>query len=108
MKKFLLVVLVFLVFLLLTGAVLHYGRQPEPFIATSVSASLLQPGPLKVKQYETVFIDRSRPTDANGDYAGAPERRLEGAVWHPSTKAHGPVPTTCESLSFIPRAATEC
>jgi fermentation-respiration switch protein FrsA (DUF1100 family) len=30
------------------------------------------------------FVDRSRPTDANGSYAGAPERTLVTTVWYPT------------------------
>jgi predicted dienelactone hydrolase len=39
-----------------------------------------------VASAERVFVDASRPTDANGGFAGAPERRLEATLWYPAGK----------------------
>jgi predicted dienelactone hydrolase len=100
MKKFFVVVLVVVFLLLLSGAVLHYGRQPEPFPVGSNSEMLLQPGPMQVRQQEETFVDASRPTDANGDYAGAPERVLEGMIWSPVSNEQGPYPLIVYSHGF--------
>ena len=75
MKKFLLIVLTVVLLLLISGAVLHKGRQPDPFPINSQSAAMLQPGPLEVLKHPATFIDDSRPTEPNGDYEGDPTRR---------------------------------
>ena len=54
------------------------GNKPEPFPEGSQSALWLETGPYTVASFEAAFVDSSRPTDANGDYAGAPERTLDG------------------------------
>ncbi|NND67453.1 MAG: hypothetical protein HKN19_07700 [Halioglobus sp.] len=82
------------------SAVLANGRQAEPFPAGSVSESRLQPGGLTVLQYAATFVDDSRPTAANGDYAGDSSRRLEGQVWHPADNAGGPYPLIVYSHGF--------
>ena len=100
MKKVLLVLVVALALLLISGAVLVTGNQAAPFPDGSESAAWLQPGPYKVHSYEEAFIDNSRPTMANGDYAGDSSRRLEGRVWHPSTTEAGPRPLVVYSHGF--------
>ena len=84
----------------LSAAVLHNGRQPEPFPAGSQSAERLQPGPLTVQSHAVTFIDSSRPTAANGDFAGAVERRLEGMLWYPAERAGAPYPLIVYSHGF--------
>ena len=59
------------------------GHQPEPFPEASVSAARLAPGPFEVGLFEEQFVDRNRPTQANGDYAGADRRSLPTSVWYP-------------------------
>jgi predicted dienelactone hydrolase len=100
MKKIVWIVLTPLLVLLVVGLILHFGRQPQPFPEGSKSAALLQPGPMPISDYAVHLIDRSRPTDANGNYAGAPERDLEGMVWYPSSKAEGPYPLIVYSHGF--------
>ncbi len=51
--------------------------------AGSESAERLAPGPHDVSSDEFRFVDESRPTSANGDFAGAPSRTLEVTVWVP-------------------------
>lgn len=79
---------------------LAIGWQPEPFEPGSVSAARLQPGPLPVQEFETVFEDRSRPTAANGDYAGADSRRLQAIVWYPDAQETAPYPLLVYSHGF--------
>jgi predicted dienelactone hydrolase len=100
MKKFLLVVLVIVLLLAVSGAVIQNGRQPEAFPEGSRSAALLQPGPMAIHMHEEVFIDDSRPTQANGDYAGDSVRRLDGKVWHPASNVDGPYPLIVYSHGF--------
>ncbi len=100
MKKFLSVVLVIVLLFLATCAVLKTGKRPEPFPEGSKSEAMLQPGPMEVQEYEETFIDESRPTNANGDYAGDTVRRLVGKVWHPASNAQGPYPLVVYSHGF--------
>jgi dienelactone hydrolase len=60
----------------------------------------LAPGPLPVASADRTFVDRSRPTDANGEFAGAPERTLEGTLWYPEGAA-GAHPLLVYSHGFM-------
>ncbi|MEH6584667.1 MAG: hypothetical protein V7754_22255 [Halioglobus sp.] len=100
MKKFMWAVLVVVLLLAVSCGVLQSGKQPEPFPAGSRSETQLQPGPLAIHKHEETFIDDSRPTDANGDYAGDPARRMEGVVWHPASDAQAPYPLIVYSHGF--------
>ena len=97
MKKILIVVLVLI---LGSCAVLNLGRQPEPFASGSDSEQRLQPGPYEVVSRKESFVDSSRPTQANGDYAGDDKRTLEGRVWHPADAEGGPYPLIVYSHGF--------
>lgn len=66
------------------AAALKFGWQPQPFPAGSASAARLQDGPLEVQSYPVHFEDSSRPTQANGDFAGTSSRLLKGRVWLPA------------------------
>lgn len=92
-----------LVILGASAAFLALGKQPEPLAEGSVSAGLLQPGALPVASYDEVFVDRSRPTNANKDFPGAPERTLEGTVWYPDSRAQAPYPLIVYSHGFTSR-----
>jgi dienelactone hydrolase len=64
--------------------------------ATALATSAVAAQPAKevvVKRVTLTLVDESRPTPANGDYAGAPDRTLETVVSFPkgTTKKH-PVP----------------
>lgn len=100
MKQFLWWVSLFVAFLAAFGAVLHYGKQAEPFPPGSQSEALLQPGPMSVQKYAEIFIDDSRPTGANGDYSGAAARHLNGMVWHPTSDSNAPYPLVIYSHGF--------
>jgi predicted dienelactone hydrolase len=83
---------------LLAGA--YYARAPEPPPAGSESARRLAPGPLAVGSVDRTFVDRSRPTAKNGDFAGAPERTLEATLWYPEGAA-GRLPLLVYSHGFM-------
>jgi dienelactone hydrolase len=76
------------------------GHQPEPFPEASVSSVRLAPGPFAVGLYEEVFVDPDRPTQANGDYAGADRRSLPTSVWYPRGGAGGARPLLLFSHGF--------
>jgi predicted dienelactone hydrolase len=85
---------------LLAGAFfMKAARGPD---AGSESARRLAPGPHLVASLERVFVDRSRPTAANGDFAGAPERTLTATLWYPDA-APGPHPLLVYSHGFMSR-----
>ena len=76
------------------------ARAPEPPAAGSESARRLAPGPLAVGSSDHVFVDASRPTDPNGDFPGAPERRLDATLWYPADEP-GPHPFLVYSHGFM-------
>lgn len=100
MKWFFLSILGLAGFLFVAGVVLTNGKQPEPFPASSESAARVQSGTLSTTSYATSFADSSRPTNANGDYPGAANRELHGAVWHPLDKQGAPYPLIVYSHGF--------
>ncbi|KGE03065.1 alpha/beta hydrolase family protein [Pseudohaliea rubra] len=71
---------------------------PAPLPAASDSARRLAGGPLPVARLPLELTDRSRPTDANGDFPGAPARQLEGHLWYPTEG--GPYPLLIYSHGF--------
>ena len=73
-------------------------NNPEPLPAASESARRLADGPLPVARLPLALADRSRPTDANGDFPGAPARQLEGHLWYPTEG--GPYPLLVYSHGF--------
>ncbi|MEQ8265152.1 hypothetical protein [Pseudohaliea sp.] len=73
-------------------------NNPEPLPAASESARRLADGPLPVARLPLELADRSRPTDANGDFPGAPARQLEGHLWYPTEG--GPYPLLVYSHGF--------
>ena len=80
--------------------VLATGKQPEPFVPGTESAARLQPGPLTVVKVERDYVDVSRRTDANGDYPGAADRRLETTLWYPQNRESAPYPLLVYSHGF--------
>jgi dienelactone hydrolase len=76
------------------------ARAPRPPPAGSESARRLEPGPLAVGSADRRFVDPSRRTDANGDFAGAPDRTLEATLWYPAGQA-GPHPLVVYSHGFM-------
>ena len=100
MKKFLWFLVVLVAVVAGSGAFLLWGKQPAPFPQGSESAARLNPGPFEVHSHEELFIDTSRNTSANGDFAGSSGRRLEATVWHPASSAQGPYPLIVYSHGF--------
>ena len=76
------------------------AKAPEPPPVGSESARRLAPGPLPVASADRSVVDASRPTAANGDFPGAPERRLEATLWYPAG-AGGPHPLLVYSHGFM-------
>src|SRR5512146_1948896 len=82
--------------------VAYRASAPVPPPAGSESARLLGPGPLPVASVDRTFVDRSRATSANGDFAGATERTLEATLWFPRGAA-GRHPLLVYSHGFMSR-----
>ncbi len=74
-------------------------RLPSP--EGEQSAALYQPGVLGVERKPIALVDRSRPTDPNGDFEGRPERELEGYLWVPQQRDAGPFPLIVYSHGFM-------
>ncbi|MEM8768770.1 MAG: hypothetical protein AAGE43_15085, partial [Pseudomonadota bacterium] len=74
---------------------------PEGPPADSASAAALAQGPYAVGQRDMTFVDNSRPTAANGDYAGAPGRTLVTALWYPEAEVPGGSPLIIYSHGFM-------
>ena len=49
--------------------------------------TLSAPGPYAVGEAQMTLVDTSRPTQAIGTYAGAPDRTLPTRIWYPATSA---------------------
>ncbi|MDG1203859.1 MAG: dienelactone hydrolase family protein [Pseudomonadales bacterium] len=72
---------------------------PQQPARDSPSAKWLAEGPYQPQQAEMLFVDSSRATDANGEFAGAPHRSLPSAIWYPKN-AGGPYPLIVYSHGF--------
>lgn len=81
-------------------AALNVGSSARPFPAGSESERRLAPGPLAISSSKVNLVDASRPTQANGSYAGDDKRTLKGRVWHPADKLAGPYPLVVYSHGF--------
>lgn len=84
---------------LVASVALTLLKTPEPFPGGSESAARLEPGPWSVGTLEENFVDSSRATDANGDFAGVPTRTLATSVWYPKG-AEEPFPLLIFSHGF--------
>ncbi len=73
------------------------GTAPPP--EGTISAERIGDGPYSVGQVEMDWVDASRPTAANGDYAGSDERALPTLVWYPEG-ADGGLPLVVYSHGF--------
>lgn len=87
MKK---IVLVLVLLLVAAALFLNFSKRPEALPPESVSAALLQPGDYDVSYFDVSFVDSTRPTQANGDFAGSQQRTLKTRVWHGVSNAADP------------------
>ncbi len=99
MKILRVVVLLILLVALSVGFALALSR-PRPIADSTTSAARLAPGPYSVHQAEDLWVDDSRPTAANGDFSGAPDRTFPIAMWSPKG-APGPHPLLVYSHGFM-------
>jgi dienelactone hydrolase len=73
-------------------AVELWRTAPQPFSPDTQSGRRLASGPFAVELAELEWVDASRPTAPNGDFAGAPERRFPVAIWYPvAAPGHHPL-----------------
>jgi dienelactone hydrolase len=84
--------------LALGAALVATAARPLP--GDTESGRRLSAGPFAVGSVEREWVDSSRPTAPNGDYAGAPERRLPVALWYP-VAAPGRHPLLVYSHGFM-------
>ena len=99
LKKFsfgLLVTTLVFVVIIVIGVQVTAPQQPPQ---DSPSAKWLAVGPYEPQQAEMLFIDSSRATNANGAFAGAPQRSLPSAIWYPKN-ASGQYPLIVYSHGF--------
>ena len=87
---------------LLLAAVLYikFANPPQQLPEGSVSAKLLQNGPQSFVFEDVTFEDKSRKTDATGDYKGASSRSLVTRIWYPKGEAK-PGPLLIYSHGFM-------
>jgi predicted dienelactone hydrolase len=69
--------------LFLGCAIVYLATNPSQPPEGSVAAELLKPGAFDVGVQEMVFVDTSRPTAANRDYAGDTKRTFNTTLWFP-------------------------
>lgn len=88
--------------IVIVGMVAVYVLNPSlPEPQGGQSATLYEPGNLGVNSEEIVLTDNSRPTVANGTYAGSDSRLLEGYVWYPAESEAGPYPLVVYSHGYM-------
>ncbi|MGI9293027.1 MAG: alpha/beta hydrolase family protein [Pseudomonadales bacterium] len=81
---------------------INYGRQPPAIDPASVSYKMLQPGPYEVRREQLEVTDDSRPTPANGDYAGSDSRSFAVFIWSPKPgSVTAPQPLLIYSHGFM-------
>ncbi len=65
-----------------TGSTSAPATDPVP---TTTIATITERGTLAVGERVETYVDASRPTAANKDYAGADDRTFETVLWYPAT-----------------------
>jgi dienelactone hydrolase len=88
------------VVLVLIGIAIYIATGPSQPADDSLSAKWLQQGSYKVNTAEFVFVDESRPTDANRGNPGKPERTLPTTIWYPAEYA-GAMPLIIHSHGIV-------
>ena len=74
---------------LLGGLVGGCGGSAKSTNTTKTTAEWIADGPMNTGLTTFTFVDNSRPTPANGTYAGAPNRTLVTRVWYPTAQVGG-------------------
>ncbi len=91
--------------LVLALATIYVLNPIEPTPEAGQSAQLYQPGSFDIAREPLALIDTSRPLNANGDFAGGPERELNGFVWYPETQDEQSFPLIVYSHGFMSSVA---
>ena len=65
------------------------GGSAKSTNTTKTTAQWVADGPMSIGLTTFTFVDNSRPTPANGTYAGAPNRTLVTQVWYPTAQVGG-------------------
>ncbi|MCZ6502030.1 MAG: prolyl oligopeptidase family serine peptidase [Gammaproteobacteria bacterium] len=92
--------LVIIVLLVITVTVQWFRTEKANLPAETETAKRLTPGPYEPALVNYRFVDTSRPTMQNGEYAGADDRTLDTILWYP-VGATGELPLTVYSHGFI-------
>lgn len=100
LKKLLKGLLACILLLVIASLVTYIVTGPQQPDSDSLSAKWLEPGPYAVNTYEQVFIDESRPTDANRGNPGKPQRTLPTTIWYPQG-ATGSLPLIVHSHGIV-------
>ena len=100
LKKVLWLLVGLIILVSIAGVVGYFLTAPQPPPEDSNSARWLVPGDYQVAEMQTVFVDDSRPTNGNGVYAGADNRRFESVIWYP-LNADGAHPLVVYSHGFM-------
>ncbi|AKH68328.1 Alpha/beta hydrolase family [Spongiibacter sp. IMCC21906] len=74
---------IFLLLLIAGWAYVEFGGLPDPLPKSSQSRQWLKSGPEDSSYFDVSLVDSTRPTPANGDYAGSDQRVLKTRIWHP-------------------------
>jgi dienelactone hydrolase len=88
------------VVLVLIGIVAYVATGPAQPASDSLSAKWLKKGSYKVNSAEFVFVDDSRPTDANRGNPGKPQRTLPTTIWYPAEN-NGAMPLIIHSHGIV-------
>lgn len=99
-KKIVKGLLVGAVVLVTIGVAVFIITGPERPDSDTLSAKWLAPGPFKVNTSEHIFIDESRPTDANRGNPSRPQRTLPTTIWYPEGVT-GPLPLIVHSHGIV-------
>lgn len=73
-----------LILMLACGVALFFATAGVDTPEGQASREVLARGPYQVKRLDTTLVDRSRPTQANNDFAGSDERRLVTSIKYPT------------------------
>lgn len=99
-RRLLIGVGVLVALLVVAVAVAWIWTAPAALPEGSESAARMTPGPHPVGSAEFEWVDTARPTAANGDYPGSPERSFRVALWYPEG-APGEHPLAVYSHGFV-------